>query len=107
MLAGMPCTFLRHIRYASYALFPHQRVEMSRTARAARDALSSVPDLIANGDFQEAARVCGELLSSRPNSVPALMGLGESLRAQGDLTGAIAAFQRASELRPRDAQPLV
>ncbi|UCC67938.1 MAG: tetratricopeptide repeat protein [Armatimonadota bacterium] len=50
------------------------------------------------GDLEKAERLLQEVVARAPDNVPALSMLSEVLRARGDLVGAVAAAQRATEL---------
>jgi hypothetical protein len=57
------------------------------------------------GRAAEAERLVLDVLEQRPDSVPALSMLSEILRAKGDLVGAVAAAQRATDGAADGAAP--
>jgi len=50
------------------------------------------------GDLEQAERLLREALERAADNIPALSMLSQVLRAKGDLTGAVAAAQRATEV---------
>jgi Flp pilus assembly protein TadD len=68
---------------------------------AARTGLGHVH--LQAGRLDEAARVFAEVLEQRPDDVPALAGAAATAVRRGDLGGAIALLQKATQLSPSDA----
>src|SRR5471030_1823863 len=54
------------------------------------------------GRMAEGTDLLGKVLLLDPNHVPALVTLGDALAVKDERDGAVAAFQRAVELRPLD-----
>jgi tetratricopeptide (TPR) repeat protein len=67
--------------------------------------LNAVLGLEEAGQWEGAARAYSKALERWPYSIGALMGLGNSRYALGDLIGAEMAFRRATEVQPQDGEP--
>ena len=67
--------------------------------------IAAVAGLERTGQFKAAAIAYKTALSRWPESLPALIGLGNSFYAQGDFSSAAGAFKQATELYPSHGLP--
>ncbi len=67
------------------------------------DALQIASGYYQSGGFSDAERVYRYILHQQPDCYPALVNLGATLRVNGQLTAAIACYQKALLLQPEEA----
>lgn len=73
-------------------------------ATADAETFARANQLYQNGQFATAAQLYQQVLANGGESADVYYNLGVALKAAGDTKGANAAFARAYELAPRDAQ---
>ncbi len=84
--------------YWGMVVLPPERLPASADERSVLDAATG---LERTGHLPEAASAYRAILSRWRRSFPAWMGLGNTLYAQNDFSGAAGAFREATRLRPK------
>ncbi|HSN73989.1 MAG TPA: tetratricopeptide repeat protein [Anaerolineae bacterium] len=74
----------------------------SSTAQTNAQAVTAANKLVNAGHYAEAAQMYEQLLAGSPQDAALHYNLGNARFLQGDVTAALAAYERAAALAPRD-----